>query len=107
MYSPGIYCLRLSLPNVFTYLVTVRDDDLLLQLLEEFPHLRISHPTMKKMWQQQLAHTEQFKAAFGRSRPKLQNEVSILILIFEVSAEAVPLTEQGAGSSLYGTVKPS
>ncbi|KFO91884.1 Centrosomal protein of 95 kDa, partial [Buceros rhinoceros silvestris] len=55
--------------------MTVRDDDLLLQLLEEFPHLRISHHTMKKMWQQQLAHTEQLKAASGRSRPKLQNEV--------------------------------
>ncbi|NXS58160.1 CEP95 protein, partial [Brachypteracias leptosomus] len=53
----------------------VRDDDLLLQLLEEFPHLHISHHTMKKMWQQQLAHTEQLKAASGRIRPKLQNEV--------------------------------
>ncbi|XP_009947349.1 PREDICTED: centrosomal protein of 95 kDa, partial [Leptosomus discolor] len=53
----------------------VRDDDLLVQLLEEFPHLQISHPTMNKMWRQQLAHTEQLKAASGRARPKLQNEV--------------------------------
>ncbi|NXE11352.1 CEP95 protein, partial [Lophotis ruficrista] len=53
----------------------VRDDDLLFQLLEEFPHLRISHHTMNKMWQQQLAHTEQLKAASGRIRPKLQDEV--------------------------------
>ncbi|KAM6297601.1 LOW QUALITY PROTEIN: centrosomal protein of 95 kDa [Aegotheles albertisi] len=53
----------------------VGDDDLLFQLLEEFPHLHISHHTMKKMWQQQLAHTEQLKAASGRTRPKLQNEV--------------------------------
>ncbi|XP_009978801.1 PREDICTED: centrosomal protein of 95 kDa, partial [Tauraco erythrolophus] len=53
----------------------VRDDDLLLQLLEEFPHLHISHHTMNKMWQQQLAHTEQLKAASARTRPKLQNEV--------------------------------
>ncbi|KFQ81387.1 Centrosomal protein of 95 kDa, partial [Phoenicopterus ruber ruber] len=53
----------------------VRDDDLLFQLLEEFPHLHISHHTMNKMWQQQLAHTEQLKAASGRTRPKLQNEV--------------------------------
>ncbi|KFP44611.1 Centrosomal protein of 95 kDa, partial [Chlamydotis macqueenii] len=53
----------------------VRDDDLLFQLLEEFPHLRISHHTMNKMWQQQLAHTEQLKAASGRIKPKLQNEV--------------------------------
>ncbi|KAM6049647.1 LOW QUALITY PROTEIN: centrosomal protein of 95 kDa [Theristicus caerulescens] len=53
----------------------VRDDDLLFQLLEEFPHLHISHHAMTKMWQQQLAHTEQLKAASGRTRPKLQNEV--------------------------------
>ncbi|XP_032858166.2 centrosomal protein of 95 kDa isoform X7 [Tyto alba] len=53
----------------------VRDDDLLFQLLEEFPHLHISHHTMNKMWQQQLAHTEQLKAASGITRPKLQNEV--------------------------------
>ncbi|NXF33091.1 CEP95 protein, partial [Nyctibius bracteatus] len=53
----------------------VRDGDLLFQLLEEFPYLHISHHTMNKMWQQQLAHTEQLKAASGRTRPKLQNEV--------------------------------
>ncbi|NXO58793.1 CEP95 protein, partial [Aramus guarauna] len=53
----------------------VRDDDLLFQLLEEFPHLHISHHAMNKMWQQQLAHTEQLKAASGRTRAKLQNEV--------------------------------
>ncbi|XP_009869308.1 PREDICTED: centrosomal protein of 95 kDa [Apaloderma vittatum] len=52
-----------------------RDDGLLFQLLEEFPHLHISHHTMKKMWQRQLAHTEQLKAASGGTRPKLQNEV--------------------------------
>ncbi|XP_071672661.1 centrosomal protein of 95 kDa isoform X3 [Patagioenas fasciata] len=53
----------------------VRDDGLLFQLLEEFPHLHISHHTMNKMWRQQLAHIEQLKAASGRSRPKLQDEV--------------------------------
>ncbi|NXI67511.1 CEP95 protein, partial [Anseranas semipalmata] len=53
----------------------VRDDDLLFQLLEEFPHLHISHHTMNKMWRQQLAQTEQLKAASGRARLKLQNEV--------------------------------
>ncbi|XP_014807710.1 PREDICTED: centrosomal protein of 95 kDa isoform X8 [Calidris pugnax] len=53
----------------------VRDDDLLFQLLEEFPHLHISHHTMNKMWRRQLAHTEQLKAAYGRTRPRLQNEV--------------------------------
>lgn len=53
----------------------VRDDDLLVQLLEEFPHLHISQHTMNKMWRQQLAQTEQLKAASGRARLKLQNEV--------------------------------
>nr|XP_047920546.1 centrosomal protein of 95 kDa isoform X3 [Anser cygnoides] len=53
----------------------VRDDDLLLQLLEEFPHLHISNHMMNKMWRQQLAQTEQLKAASGRARLKLQNEV--------------------------------
>ncbi|XP_010719819.1 centrosomal protein of 95 kDa [Meleagris gallopavo] len=53
----------------------VRDDDLLVQLLEEFPHLHISQHTMNKMWQQQLAQTERLKAASGKARLKLQNEV--------------------------------
>ncbi|XP_057274487.1 centrosomal protein of 95 kDa [Pezoporus wallicus] len=52
-----------------------RGDDLLHQLLEEFPHLHISHHTMNKMWQQQLAHTGQLKAASDRNRATLQNEV--------------------------------
>lgn len=83
----------------------VRDDDLLFQLLEEFPHLHISHHTMKKMWQQQLAHAEQLKAASGRTRPKLQNDVRILILTFSASAGIVPLTEQLAVTTLYSIVK--
>lgn len=73
------------------YLVAkVRDDGLLFQLLEEFPHLHISHHTMNKMWRQQLAHTEQLKAASGRSRPKLQDEVSSLIHSFTLSAGIAP-----------------
>ncbi|NXM68330.1 CEP95 protein, partial [Serilophus lunatus] len=55
--------------------MTIRDNDLLLKLLEEFPYLHISHHTLNKMWQQQLAHTEHLKAASGRITPKLQNEV--------------------------------
>ncbi|NXL28547.1 CEP95 protein, partial [Glaucidium brasilianum] len=62
----------------------VRDDDLLFQLLEEFPHLHISHHTMNKMWQQQLAHTEQLKAASGRTKPKLQNEVQQALKKYEL-----------------------
>ncbi|XP_061233369.1 centrosomal protein of 95 kDa [Neopsephotus bourkii] len=52
-----------------------RGGDLLHQLLEELPHLHISHHTMNKMWQQQLAHTGQLKAASDRNRATLQNEV--------------------------------
>ncbi|XP_026717104.1 centrosomal protein of 95 kDa [Athene cunicularia] len=62
----------------------VRDDDLLFQLLEEFPHLHISHHTMNKMWRQQLAHTEQLKAASGRTKPKLQNEVQQALKKYEL-----------------------
>ncbi|NXC38011.1 CEP95 protein, partial [Penelope pileata] len=53
----------------------VRDDDLLFQLLEEFPHLHISQHTMNKMWRQQLAQTEQLRAVSGRARLKLQDEI--------------------------------
>ncbi|KFV83444.1 Centrosomal protein of 95 kDa, partial [Struthio camelus australis] len=56
----------------------VKDDELLFLLLEEFPHLHVSHHTMNKMWRQQLAQIEQLKAASSgkdRTRLKLQNEV--------------------------------
>ncbi|NXP46811.1 CEP95 protein, partial [Heliornis fulica] len=62
----------------------VRDDDLLFRLLEEFPHLHISQHTMNKMWQQQLAHTEQLKAASGRTRPRLQHEVQQALKKYEL-----------------------
>ncbi|XP_017594630.1 PREDICTED: centrosomal protein of 95 kDa isoform X2 [Corvus brachyrhynchos] len=55
--------------------MTIRDNDLLLQLLEEFPHLHISPCTLNKMWQRQLAHTLHLKVLSGRPRSKLQNEV--------------------------------
>ncbi|NXB72933.1 CEP95 protein, partial [Donacobius atricapilla] len=55
--------------------MTIRDNDLLLQLLEEFPHLHISPRTLNKMWQQQLAQTAHLKAPSARPRPKLLNEV--------------------------------
>ncbi|NXU33598.1 CEP95 protein, partial [Drymodes brunneopygia] len=55
--------------------MTIRDNDLLLQLLEEFPHLHISPRTLSKMWQRQLAHTVHLRAPSARPRPKLQNEV--------------------------------
>uniref|UniRef100_A0A8C3QXX5 Centrosomal protein 95 n=1 Tax=Cyanoderma ruficeps TaxID=181631 RepID=A0A8C3QXX5_9PASS len=53
--------------------MTIRDNDLLLQLLEEFPHLHISPRTLNKMWQRQLAQTAHLRAP--SARPKLQNEV--------------------------------
>ncbi|NWW36241.1 CEP95 protein, partial [Panurus biarmicus] len=55
--------------------MTIRDNDLLLQLLEEFPHLHIAPRTLNKMWQKQLAQTLLLKAPSARPRPKLQNEV--------------------------------
>ncbi|XP_026567021.1 centrosomal protein of 95 kDa [Pseudonaja textilis] len=53
----------------------VKENDLLPLLLEEFPHMNISHPTMNKMWQQQLSQIEQFKPPRDRNQWKLQNEV--------------------------------
>ncbi|XP_025902649.1 centrosomal protein of 95 kDa isoform X2 [Nothoprocta perdicaria] len=69
----------------------VKDDDLLFQLLEEFPHLHISHHTMKKMCQQQLAQIEQLKAASGkdRARLKLQNEVQQALKKHELLADII------------------
>ncbi|TRZ19893.1 hypothetical protein HGM15179_007220 [Zosterops borbonicus] len=55
--------------------MTIRDNDLILQLLEEFPHLHISPRTLNKMWQRQLAQTAHLRAPSARPRPKLQDEV--------------------------------
>ncbi|KAM8797040.1 centrosomal protein of 95 kDa [Eudromia elegans] len=69
----------------------VKDDDLLFLLLEEFPHLHISHHTMKKMCQQQLAQIEQLKAVSGkdRARLKLQNEVQQALKKHELLADII------------------
>lgn len=69
--------------------MTVRDNDLLLQLLEDFPHLHISPRTLNKMWQQQLAHTLHLKALSGRPRPKLQNEVEQALKKHELLAAII------------------
>ncbi|NXT69672.1 CEP95 protein, partial [Chaetops frenatus] len=69
--------------------MTVRDNDLLLQLLEEFPHLHISPRTLRKMWQQQLAHTLHLKAPSARPRPKLQNEVEQALKKHELLAAII------------------
>uniref|UniRef100_A0A8C2UK44 Centrosomal protein 95 n=1 Tax=Coturnix japonica TaxID=93934 RepID=A0A8C2UK44_COTJA len=67
----------------------VGDDDLLVQLLEEFPHLHISQHTMNKMWRQQLAQTQQLKAASGRARLKLQNEIQQALKKHELLAAII------------------
>ncbi|XP_020638049.3 centrosomal protein of 95 kDa isoform X2 [Pogona vitticeps] len=53
----------------------IKENDLLPRLLEDFPHLHISRPTMNKMWQQQLAQIEQLKSPTGRNGLKLQSEL--------------------------------
>ncbi|NWI43707.1 CEP95 protein, partial [Picathartes gymnocephalus] len=69
--------------------MTIRDNDLLLQLLEEFPHLYISSRTLNKMWQRQLAHTVYLKASSARPRPKLQNEVEQALKKHELLAAII------------------
>ncbi|NXY02974.1 CEP95 protein, partial [Pteruthius melanotis] len=69
--------------------MTIRDNDLLLQLLEEFPSLHISPCTLSKMWQRQLAHTLHLKALSGRPRPKLQNEVEQALKKHELLAAII------------------
>ncbi|KAI1232450.1 hypothetical protein IHE44_0006913, partial [Lamprotornis superbus] len=69
--------------------MTIRDNDLLLQLLEEFPHLHISPRTLNKMWQQQLAHTLHLKAPSARPRPKLQNEIEQALKKHELLAAII------------------
>ncbi|NXB06514.1 CEP95 protein, partial [Cnemophilus loriae] len=69
--------------------MTIRDNDLLLQLLEEFPHLHISPRALNKMWQRQLAHTVHLKAPAGRPRPKLQNEVEQALKKHELLAAII------------------
>ncbi|NWR44749.1 CEP95 protein, partial [Regulus satrapa] len=69
--------------------MTIRDNDLLLQLLEEFPHLHISPRTLNKMWQQQLAQTVHLRAPSARPRPKLQNEVEEALKKHELLAAII------------------
>ncbi|XP_041265404.1 centrosomal protein of 95 kDa isoform X3 [Onychostruthus taczanowskii] len=69
--------------------MTIRDNDLLLQLLEEFPHLHISPNTLNKMWHQQLAQTMHLKAPSARPRPKLQNEVEQALKKHELLAAII------------------
>ncbi|NWS12165.1 CEP95 protein, partial [Pachyramphus minor] len=69
--------------------MTIRDNDLLVKLLEEFPSLHISHRTLNKMWERQLAHTEHLQAAPGRTRPKLLHEVQQALRKHELLAAII------------------
>ncbi|NWX27364.1 CEP95 protein, partial [Notiomystis cincta] len=69
--------------------MTIRDNNLLLQLLEDFPDLHISTRTLNKMWQRQLAHTEHLKAPSARPRPKVQNEVEQILKKHELLAAII------------------
>ncbi|XP_071430002.1 centrosomal protein of 95 kDa isoform X2 [Pithys albifrons albifrons] len=69
--------------------MTIRDNELLEKLLEEFPSLHISHRTLNKLWQQQLAHTRHLQAAPGRARPRLLNEVQQALKKHELLAAII------------------
>ncbi|NWU77140.1 CEP95 protein, partial [Onychorhynchus coronatus] len=69
--------------------MTIRDNDLLVKLLEEFPYLHISHRTLNKMWERQLAHTELLQAAPGRATPKLLSEVQQALRKHELLAAII------------------
>ncbi|NXC60021.1 CEP95 protein, partial [Aleadryas rufinucha] len=69
--------------------MTIRDSDLLLKLLEEFPQLHISPRTLNKMWQRQLAHTLHLQALASRPRPKLHNEVEQALKKHELLAAII------------------
>ncbi|KAM5273366.1 centrosomal protein of 95 kDa [Ctenodactylus gundi] len=56
----------------------VNEHSLLPLMLEQFPFLSISGPTLSKMWKQQIAHIEQLKkdaCRENRSKKKLQDEI--------------------------------
>ncbi|KAM4843197.1 centrosomal protein of 95 kDa isoform 2-T2 [Thomomys bottae] len=56
----------------------VKEYNLLPLMLEQFPFLYVSDPTLNKMWKQQIAHTEQLKKEAykeDRSKKKLHDEI--------------------------------
>ncbi|XP_008114591.1 centrosomal protein of 95 kDa isoform X2 [Anolis carolinensis] len=67
----------------------VKENELLPKLLEDFPHLQISRPTMNRMWQQQVAQIDQLKSPINRSRQKLQNEVLETLKKHELLADLI------------------
>ncbi|NWR32813.1 CEP95 protein, partial [Tachuris rubrigastra] len=69
--------------------MTIRDNDLLVKLLQEFPSLHISHRTLSKMWERQLLHTEHLQAAPARTRPKLLTEVQQALRKHELLAAII------------------
>ncbi|NXK95938.1 CEP95 protein, partial [Formicarius rufipectus] len=69
--------------------MTIRDNDLLVKLLAEFPYLHISRRALDRMWQQQLTHTQHLQAAAGRTRPKLLSEVQQALRKHELLAAII------------------
>uniref|UniRef100_A0A2I3RCX7 Centrosomal protein 95 n=1 Tax=Pan troglodytes TaxID=9598 RepID=A0A2I3RCX7_PANTR len=78
--SPGRFTLeKPQLRNILFYLaVKVSEHSLLPLMLEQFPFLYVSGPTLSKMWKQQIAQVEQLKKEAcreNRSKKKLQDEI--------------------------------
>lgn len=71
------WLVRLTASHFLT--VRVNEHSLLPLMLEQFPFLYVSDPTLTKMWKQQMAQVEQLKREAqreNRSKKKLQDEVS-------------------------------
>uniref|UniRef100_A0A2K5R2A5 Centrosomal protein 95 n=1 Tax=Cebus imitator TaxID=2715852 RepID=A0A2K5R2A5_CEBIM len=63
---------------IFYLAVKVSEHSLLPLMLEQFPFLYVSGPTLSKMWKQQIAQVEQLKKEAcreNRSKKKLQDEI--------------------------------
>lgn len=63
----------------FCLAVKVNEYSLLPLMLEQFPFLCVSGPTLSKMWKQQITQVEQLRKDVcreNRSKKKLQDEVS-------------------------------
>nr|XP_056707857.1 centrosomal protein of 95 kDa [Euleptes europaea] len=67
----------------------VKENNLLPLLMEEFPHLHISRPTMNKMWQKQIAQIELLKSPSHRTQRKLQSEVVEALKKHELLVELI------------------
>uniref|UniRef100_A0A8C5ZBP0 Centrosomal protein 95 n=1 Tax=Marmota marmota marmota TaxID=9994 RepID=A0A8C5ZBP0_MARMA len=77
---------------LFVLTVKVNEHSLLPLMLEQFPFLYVSGPTLSKMWKQQIAHVEQLnKEAHrdSRSKKKLQDEIEEALRRHEILTSLV------------------